>query len=293
MNQWFRSWHGAPTDSKWILIAKRAGTTPGIVAGIAWALLDYASQQAERGSVRGFDLETYACWAGFDEEMVAGVIQAMREKGIIDGRERLAAWEVRQPEREETSTERVREWRVAQRMKRSATQRNAVQRDETECNALQQSATQCNAPDKDKERDTDKEGEREGAQPPTPARTHTPAQPRRLDSGNELFGEGSGKNAYEVYREVFKYIPSQYQIREMNTLIDDLGKWRGICRQWNLKGYRSNNIADLLKVYAIGWESGTASFVPRTTPKSKVDQSMEAVDRVFARMEAERDGVKQ
>lgn len=52
---WFRSWHGAPTDNKWLLIAKRAGVTPMMVSAVFWALLDYASQQEERGSVAGFD----------------------------------------------------------------------------------------------------------------------------------------------------------------------------------------------------------------------------------------------
>lgn len=61
---WFRSWHGAPTDNKWLLIAKRAGVTPMMVSAVFWALLDYASQQEERGSVAGFDAETYAMWAG-------------------------------------------------------------------------------------------------------------------------------------------------------------------------------------------------------------------------------------
>jgi hypothetical protein len=27
---WFRSWHGAPTDPKWLLIAKRSETQAGI-----------------------------------------------------------------------------------------------------------------------------------------------------------------------------------------------------------------------------------------------------------------------
>ena len=48
---WFRSWHGAPTDAKWLLIARKSGTTPGQVSAVFWALLDYASQHADRGSV--------------------------------------------------------------------------------------------------------------------------------------------------------------------------------------------------------------------------------------------------
>ena len=135
---WFRSWHGAPTDNKWLLIAKRAGVTPMMVSAVFWALLDYASQQEERGSVAGFDAETYAMWAGCDETDVIAIVNAMRAKGVITDGETLAAWEKRQPRREDDSSERVRRHRDKQRQ--SVTDDNV-----TQCN---DTVTQCNAPDK-------------------------------------------------------------------------------------------------------------------------------------------------
>ena len=135
---WFRSWHGAPTDNKWLLIAKRAGVTPMMVSAVFWALLDYASQQEERGSVAGFDAETYAMWAGCDETDVIAIVNAMRAKGVITDGERLAAWEKRQPRREDDSSERVRRHRDKQRQ--SVTDDNV-----TQCN---DTVTHCNAPDK-------------------------------------------------------------------------------------------------------------------------------------------------
>ena len=135
---WFRSWHGAPTDNKWLLIAKRAGVTPMMVSAVFWALLDYASQQEERGSVAGFDAETYAMWAGCDETEVIAIVNAMRAKGVITDGETLAAWEKRQPRREDDSSERVRRHRDKQRQ--SVTDDNV-----TQCN---DTVTQCNAPDK-------------------------------------------------------------------------------------------------------------------------------------------------
>jgi len=27
---WFRSWHGAPNDPKWLVIARKAGVAPGM-----------------------------------------------------------------------------------------------------------------------------------------------------------------------------------------------------------------------------------------------------------------------
>lgn len=137
---WWRSWHGAPTDHKWPVIAARSGVKVGIVSAIAWALMDYASQQPDRGSVVGFDTEEYAVYSGFEEVEITAVIQAMTDKEIIvNGR--LANWDKRQPKREDdNSTERVRKFRE---MKRNETQGNAPEKE------------------KDKESDKDKDKEEE------------------------------------------------------------------------------------------------------------------------------------
>jgi hypothetical protein len=129
MNEWFRSWHGAPTDPKWLAIAKRAGVVPGIAVAIAWALMDRASQSSDRGSIAGFDAEGLACFFGCEAEKVDAIVDAMRCKGMLDG-DRFAAWEKRQPKREDNSTERVRQHRerVASQAKQDETQCNAVER---------------------------------------------------------------------------------------------------------------------------------------------------------------------
>lgn len=100
---WWRSWHGAPMDHKWSVIAARTGIKPGIVSAIAWALFDYASQQDERGTVDGFDVETYSVYSGFSEDEITSVIQAMTDKEIIvDGR--LTNWKkIRVPRANEIS----------------------------------------------------------------------------------------------------------------------------------------------------------------------------------------------
>lgn len=124
---WWRSWHGAPIDHKWSVIANRAGSKTGIVSAVAWALFDYASQNKERGSIAGFDTETYAVYSGFPQDEIEAIMQAMTDKGIIqDGR--LKNWEKRQPKREDDSNERVRKFRA---MKRSVTQSNADDGKET------------------------------------------------------------------------------------------------------------------------------------------------------------------
>ena len=153
MTSWFRSWHGAPTDSKWLVIAKRANVAPGMVSAVFWALLDTASQADERGSVAGFDAEAYALWAGWDETAVQSVIDAMKTKGVIGADGRLAAWDKRQPKREDDSTERVKQHRERQKA-----QKNASGDDVTQCNAVKRTETHVThtEPDTDTETDNNK-----------------------------------------------------------------------------------------------------------------------------------------
>lgn len=145
--QWWRSWHDAPMDHKWSVIAARSCVKAGIVSAIAWALMDYASQANPRGSVKGFDTEMYSVFSGFEEVEIVAVIQAMTDKGIIDEDGNLTNWKKRQPDREDDSSERVARFRE---MKRNVTQCNAEKR-------LRERV--------DKDKDTDKE--RDGSTPLT------------------------------------------------------------------------------------------------------------------------------
>jgi hypothetical protein len=86
-------------------VAVRANVKVGIVSAIAWALLDFASQHSERGSVTGFDPEVYAAYSGFAESEINAVLQAMTDKGILaDGH--FVNWDKRQP-KSETAIERA------------------------------------------------------------------------------------------------------------------------------------------------------------------------------------------
>lgn len=148
MADWFRSWHGAPTDNKWLSVARKAGVAPGVVSAVAWALMDHASQSENRGDVSRFDVDTYAAFSGFSEAVIAAVILAMTDKGmIVDGR--LASWERRQPTREDSSTDRVKAWRE----KRKSPVAEA--HSEVECNATKRSETHCNAPDTETDTETE------------------------------------------------------------------------------------------------------------------------------------------
>lgn len=133
MNDWFRSWHGAPTDNKWLVVARRAAVTPGVVSAVVWALFDHASQAGDRGSVAGFDVETYAAFSGFEETDIQSVIEALKDKGVIGTDGILGSWDKRQPTREDGAAERAKAWRERKRNEneRAQTHANANERKRT------------------------------------------------------------------------------------------------------------------------------------------------------------------
>ncbi len=127
MTDWFRSWHGAPTDPKWVLIGRKASISPALASGIAWALFDHASQATPRGCVSGFDCEVYAAWGGIDDTQVFACVQAMKDRGMIGEDGMLAAWARRQPSREDGSAERAKDWRERKKYEQTQIERNRTQ----------------------------------------------------------------------------------------------------------------------------------------------------------------------
>lgn len=136
---WFRSHHGAPMDPKFIAIANKAGSKPGVVAALWWALMDRASQSEPRGSVAGFDCDAASAFFGWPEDELLSVISALRSKGMIDANDHLPAWHKRNPirEREDDSLERVRRLRERQK----ETPSNATEDDVTPSNATKRQVT--------------------------------------------------------------------------------------------------------------------------------------------------------
>lgn len=132
---WYRVYHGAPLDAKWVAIAIKAGTVPGVVWSVFSALMDHASQAEPRGSAAGFDVDTVAAFYGWEVETVTAVLNAFRggTRPIIDAEDMLTAWLRRQPKREDNSADRVRAHR--ERMKRTVTQGNAPEQSREEQNA--------------------------------------------------------------------------------------------------------------------------------------------------------------
>ena len=96
--EWLRWYHGAISDSKWPLIARKSGQNIGTVVSIWAALLEHASQDEERGSIEGFDPEAIDALFGYEDGTCEAVVAAMLSKDLIkDGC--IASWTKRQPKR--------------------------------------------------------------------------------------------------------------------------------------------------------------------------------------------------
>ena len=109
---WLRWYHGTVTDPKWRVIAKASGRPlPEVVA--VWALvLEHASQNEDRGTLDGFDVESAAAALEIPEEAIEAVLDAM--EGRVKRHETLTGWMKRQVKRERVSdhsTERVKRHR--------------------------------------------------------------------------------------------------------------------------------------------------------------------------------------
>jgi hypothetical protein len=259
---WWRSWHGAPMDHKWAVIAARSGAKVGVVSAIAWALMDYASQNEDRGSVLGFDVELYAVYSGFSEDEIEAVLRAMNDKHFIE-EGRLVNWEKRQPQREDNSRERV-----------------------TRCREKKRSVTQCNASDTDTDTDTESEteGERENGadapHPPQPAAEPdfehlTVIEAQKIPEMREFLRATGRMPGRPLYRKVTDIM------RERKFKANDLKPY---WVEWNARGFNPNSIAWLAEWAcggAIPPARGAAANVPRDSGRNgKKDARAELADIV-------------
>lgn len=222
-------------DAKWIVIAKRAGVQPAIVSAIFWALLDYASQQDERGSVAGFDVETYATWAGMYEADVLNVLDAMRAKGVITDGDTLAAWDKRQPKREDDSRTRVQRYRDRKKEAQSNDDDDSV----TQCNA---DVTQRNAPDKIRE-----EQSREEIPTNVGMAQATPAAPRPKRSTVKKNNPNRDHPAVQAYHDMHERWPQIAQMALIAEHDPPIDAWVRALRAWAGKGYNPQNVAGILE----------------------------------------------
>lgn len=168
--KWFRWYHGTVDDRKWLVVSRYCGQSRAVVLAVWCALLEFASQAEERGSIAAFDCESLDALLGLEDGVCAAVMQAFVRKGLVSGG-RLTAWERRQPGREdEDAAERQR--RRRQRLAAVPPPAQAASPDDApdagtdapetscaaipadcgECHAMSRSVTQCHAPEEDREK---------------------------------------------------------------------------------------------------------------------------------------------
>lgn len=117
---WLKWFHGAVTDDKWPLIARKSGQPVAVVVAVWAALLECASQAEDRGSVEDFDAESMDAVLQVADGACAAIVAALsagKRPRIVDGR--IANWEKRQdePPQDPTGKERKRRQREREREK--------------------------------------------------------------------------------------------------------------------------------------------------------------------------------
>lgn len=154
---WLRWYAGTVNDAKWAMIARKTGINVPTVIAIWAALLEYASENEDRGSVADFDPEEIDAVFGLADGTCAAVIEAMTSKGIIeDGR--IAKWSKRQFD--EANAEKVRRYKERQREKAEAEQKNTDKTPiDTKETPRDTNKTPIDTPDTDTDTDTDSDTE--------------------------------------------------------------------------------------------------------------------------------------
>lgn len=113
MSPWIRLWEEMPNDPKWRVIAKRSGRPVSEVLAVFIHMLVNASAWAHRGTLANWDDEVVAMAIDAETDHVTAICEAMQGRTLDGGR--LIGWDKRQPKREDSSTQRVIEFRKRKR----------------------------------------------------------------------------------------------------------------------------------------------------------------------------------
>lgn len=136
--RWFRWHHGSVSDPKMRMVAAKAETSVANVVAVWAALLEAASENADRGCIGEFDDDLCAFTLGIDVPILMRIKLAMRDRGMLID-DRVSAWDKRQPQREDAT---ARERKARERERKAANSvtatSHAVSRDVTQQDASSQ-----------------------------------------------------------------------------------------------------------------------------------------------------------
>lgn len=134
---WFRVHHGMVSDPKWPLIARRSGHNAGTVVAVWTALLDFASQNEERGSLRGFLPAVIDALYGYEDGTTERILGEMEQLGMIVD-DVIVSWEKRQAAKtvegsKSTAMSPAERSRIYRERKRASRNETTASRDVTAC----------------------------------------------------------------------------------------------------------------------------------------------------------------
>ena len=134
---WFRVHHGMVSDPKWPLIARRSGHNAGTVVAVWTALLDFASQNEERGSLRGFLPAVIDALYGYEDGTTEKILREMEQLGMIVD-DVIVSWEKRQAAKtvegsKSTAMSPAERSRLYRERKRASRNETTASRDVTAC----------------------------------------------------------------------------------------------------------------------------------------------------------------
>jgi hypothetical protein len=127
-NQWLRLWHELPNDPKWRTIARASGEPIPSVIAVYLHLIVSASMNVTRGTINVIP-EDIASALDIGTDSVTHIMDAMQDR-VLDV-DRITGWKNRQPEREDNSTGRTKNWRL--RHNESQPSQNASSASVTQC----------------------------------------------------------------------------------------------------------------------------------------------------------------
>jgi hypothetical protein len=265
MSQWVRLWEDMPNDPKWRVVARRANAscvshalhcvTIRDVVSVFVHMLICAGNAKNRGTLEGWNDEVAAVALDAEVELIIAIREAM--EGLVLDDNRLKSWEKRQPNREDSSTERVR----ALRSKRNAGERMGTQ--------LERSVTHVkrtwNAPEEKRE-DTDTDLKKE--KPLVfPKKTNQKIWISENEGPNEqqiADSEKFGLNETEAINVEFEKFRDHHLAN--GTQFAD---WNAAWRRWLEKG-RGNKTAAPKRVTTVSVANGNPTqmfFAERGTPQ--------------------------
>lgn len=126
---WFRWHHGAVTDPKFQLVAKKSGASVAEVIAVWATILEAASQAEERGSF-DLDLDAIDCALGMQEGKAQAIIKEMHTRDLVSNG-RVKSWDKRQPKREREDNTNADRQAAFRERKRQVTPSNATSHQKT------------------------------------------------------------------------------------------------------------------------------------------------------------------